>query len=804
MTIQLSPIADPYPVFQVSDLAQDHRFSQLPFVQGGPQLRFYAGTPLTTKKGINIGSLCVMDAEPREGLNLEQTRVLGWLAGLVVTHLETNREAIEGRRSKLMSDALKVFVDGGSSMETLSGNDSRGKSAPSEPPRRTSLTCATNAKSDGVLTSKESPAIPQRGNPPMVEDGSQDSYPSMKERTSTSSDPSSDEEDFKGARQDEAVSESHSFTFGRAANILRECFEMDGRDGVLFLEAATGLTYMTGSGPDTNTNGDILSIDGQPDTLASPTHQIGTNTSFDPLISAFTKHPKDPTPILAASSKHEPFLRGQCPGGNAALGEIDQDVLRELFKRYPQGKIWILEDGALSLCSEDDQLGKDAHRTSLERRKLSHHRKGELSLMVKLFPGVRQLLFVPLWDAGASRWASGCFAWSTSDTRVFSTAIDLSFLSAFGATIMAECSRLDTLLADKQKADFIGSVSHELRSPLHGILAGAEFLAETATSAFQRTLIDTVEACGRTLLDTINHVLDFSKINSLDRNWRNNRQPRKRLAEGRIGHGAKVSAKQVPHGAPPLLRLYAVTDIAAIAEEVLEGVSVGQIYNQATDLTDISAGNRGCGLEHGLKTVRLAHREREDEKQPRRQDIEVLVDIAKEDWVFMAQPGAIRRIIMNLFGKWVGFSAPGPLYSADLFSSIKYTSSGTIKVQLRLENVPGSDPDHEGKIMVLTVSDTGKGIAAKFLSSRLFVPFAQVSGEQSKQWQFADINPHIGKYSVSWHGVGPVYRAEYSHHDGWEHRPSEQSGRRYYRTGISAADETFCRITANPVNSCFH
>lgn len=77
---------------------------------------------------------------------------------------------------------------------------------------------------------------------------------------------------------------------------------------------------------------------------------------------------------------------------------------------------------------------------------------------------------------------------------------------------MSEVSRLNTLSADNAKGDFISNVSHELRSPLHGILASVEFLADTALDGFQRNLVDTVDICGRTLLDTIEHVLDFSKI----------------------------------------------------------------------------------------------------------------------------------------------------------------------------------------------------------------------------------------------------------------------------------------------------
>ncbi len=67
---------------------------------------------------------------------------------------------------------------------------------------------------------------------------------------------------------------------------------------------------------------------------------------------------------------------------------------------------------------------------------------------------------------------------------------------------MAEWARIDTEIADQKKSDFTGSISHELRSPLHGILASAEFLAETS-AGWSKGLVETIDSCGRTLLDTI-------------------------------------------------------------------------------------------------------------------------------------------------------------------------------------------------------------------------------------------------------------------------------------------------------------
>lgn len=59
-------------------------------------------------------------------------------------------------------------------------------------------------------------------------------------------------------------------------------------------------------------------------------------------------------------------------------------------------------------------------------------------------------------------------------------------------------------------------------------------------------------------------------------------------------------------------------------------------------------------------------------------------------------------------------------------SSIKYTLAGSIKVRLRLGEISGSPSGHNGQMLLLQVSDTGKGIAAHFLATKLFTPFAQV------------------------------------------------------------------------------
>ena len=74
----------------VEDTTADARFAESPFVTSEPHIRFCASAPLMDAEGNSLGSLCVLDREPRT-LTAAQKQALEALARLVVSHMELRR-----------------------------------------------------------------------------------------------------------------------------------------------------------------------------------------------------------------------------------------------------------------------------------------------------------------------------------------------------------------------------------------------------------------------------------------------------------------------------------------------------------------------------------------------------------------------------------------------------------------------------------------------------------------------------------------------------------------------------------------
>jgi len=98
-----------YELMEVPDALEDDRFRTNDLVIGKPKIRFYAGAPLTTSDGHNLGSLCVIDRIPRH-LTGDQRDALTRLGRQVIALFELRRakETAEAA-SKAKSSFLAVM-----------------------------------------------------------------------------------------------------------------------------------------------------------------------------------------------------------------------------------------------------------------------------------------------------------------------------------------------------------------------------------------------------------------------------------------------------------------------------------------------------------------------------------------------------------------------------------------------------------------------------------------------------------------------------------------------------------------------
>ncbi|MCP4912018.1 MAG: PAS domain-containing protein [Oligoflexia bacterium] len=99
-------------VFIVEDANKDERFKDNPFNTGEPYVRFYAGAPLITPSGNRIGTLCVIDHEPKK-LSPYQIETLKVLAQNVVNILELNIKSVELEKQKEQSKSIQEISQTG-------------------------------------------------------------------------------------------------------------------------------------------------------------------------------------------------------------------------------------------------------------------------------------------------------------------------------------------------------------------------------------------------------------------------------------------------------------------------------------------------------------------------------------------------------------------------------------------------------------------------------------------------------------------------------------------------------------------
>ncbi|TVY78234.1 Autoinducer 2 sensor kinase/phosphatase LuxQ [Lachnellula suecica] len=490
--------------------------------------------------------------------------------------------------------------------------------------------------------------------------------------------------------QDALLSSDLKGVFSRSSNLIREAI---GVEGVVFFDASVG---SFGGSADKN-NEERAPGAFHVDKATSSEDEFGRRPSVPDLdinglsASESTQHidesPEKCCNVLGFSTRRRSSVRGHQP--SEEHGRLPESIMRRLLKRYPHGKIFNFdEDGAYSSGDSDHTSGRESEPNSdllkpssqdLKARRKRLSKEAEAKAILSVVPGARSVFWFPLWDNNRERWFAGTLVYSTSPTRILCPQEDLTYLAAFGNSTMAEVARLSAQALDKMKSDFISSISHELRSPLHGVLASVEFLQETSMTEDQEDMVNNIHASGKVLLDTINHVLDFSKVN------------RKTKNKSRISKfGGRRKKKIFKQQQPVDNDAEDAADMCVLSEEVIESIYAGHSVSKSV-LDPSSKFKRNSSIIS--KDLPLT----------------IITDIGfHPSWTFDMDPGAWSRILMNLFG-----------------NAMKYTKSGFIKVSLGIENETTSRNKKALSTLVLKVKDSGKGISKEFLKHRLYKPFTQ-------------------------------------------------------------------------------
>jgi signal transduction histidine kinase len=706
-------------VFVVSDLTLDDTFKNHPDVTEFPNLRFLATTPIISPKGIVIGAYTILDDKPRNHLDIPQLKFLADVSATVMDYLDNNRSKAQYLRCERMIVGLGSFLEGKGSLRNswLVDTDNaetavaENNHAEGHVDLNQQQMQVSQSMIEAMLHKPASSRVPfrpynlhiPRRKTPQVENAKNNSSSSPKtiRRHSDAQSRINQSSQAGIANGDEHVRRQHSpkdgytaklqHTFSRASNIIRESIEVE---AVVFFSANFGSQEALVNKAKSDTeNSSLESCSSGEDDVKS------RGSSFSPqwealdaeLAGSSGRETLNPCEILGFATSNASSINDQVTDDNKIA--LSESALAGLLHRYPRGKIFNFSaDGAVSSDDTSDGVfSKISRRTRGKRYKRTRKtllRRDALTLL-QLAPESRSIVFTPLWDSHKRRWYAGSISWTKAAHRVFTSDAELAFLLTFGNSIMAEVQQLGAHFAERAKSDLLAGLSHELRSPLHGIFGTAELLGDTIMDGLQRGFVHTISSCAFTLLGSINQLLEYASINDI-----------RPSSVAKTPGGTEIVTPGASRSATHSLSYTGKVDIDtyveldSAVEEAIETVFAGYSFlsNSCSPLRAFAGHSTTKGKSFDTGGVKVI----------------LDIDDAKS-WKFSTRPGAWHVILTNIFGNALKFTQKGHIYVSVQATPAEY----------------GADGEAVSSNLYISIKDTGCGMDPEYLKNGLFTAFSQ-------------------------------------------------------------------------------
>lgn len=401
----------------------------------------------------------MIDPRSRQPATKAEVDFLGLMAKNVMEYLEMKRESVQLRRNDVMSKGLAALVEGQSRIPrkivkdvVVQCHDSHWSQSDRND------TTNDNFRSgliviDTPLTAVAEQSLNNIAGPPHSLVGRNLLYnispkPSIEPSTSTD------------------VPATHDRILSRGANLLRESLDVD---YTIFFDMSVGFSTSV-------ENGQNAEVSPEDATLNAP----GLNDDFEPIPAHAVQ--EDDLEISGSTVRHCSLNRRSNEAGSAKVRSFstattsslggntlscnfykapNEKDLQRLSKRYPKGKVWTF-NGYDSESSESEKSLPSGRifGVNFNSKQRRGFRKSDRGILKQCFPNAREVLFAPLSEAGTGLPIVACFAVSLRDIAIFTSDTEKAFVRGFLNSVSIEYNRTSIAAANRQKADFISSISH--------------------------------------------------------------------------------------------------------------------------------------------------------------------------------------------------------------------------------------------------------------------------------------------------------------------------------------------------------